>query len=57
MPTRICQRLGDYIPGGSPELVIGVIDDGVSINHPDLNNWVNPGEIPADSIDNDGNGW
>ncbi len=47
----------DYIPGGSSELVIGVIDDGVAINHPDLNNWINPGEIPADSIDNDGNGW
>lgn len=47
----------NIIPGGSPELVIGIIDDSVAIDHPDLNNWVNPGEIAADSFDNDGNGW
>ncbi len=47
----------DFFPGGSAELVIGIIDDGVAIDHPDLRNWINPGEIPADSIDNDGNGW
>ena len=47
----------DIMPGGSTELVIGIIDDGVSTDHPDLNNWINPGEVPADSIDNDGNGW
>ena len=47
----------DVMPGGSSELVIGIIDDGVSTNHADLNNWMNPGEVPADSIDNDGNGW
>ena len=35
-----------------------VIDTGVDYNHPDLkaNMWVNPGEIPGDGIDNDGNG-
>ena len=38
--------------------IVAVIDTGVDYNHPDLqaNMWVNPGEIPGDGIDNDGNG-
>ena len=38
--------------------LIAVIDTGVDYNHPDLdaNVWTNPGEIPGDGIDNDGNG-
>ncbi len=38
--------------------ITAVIDTGVDYNHPDLaaNMWVNPGEIPGDGIDNDGNG-
>lgn len=47
----------DINPGGSPDIVISVIDDGVQSNHPDLDIWTNPGEIPGDGIDNDGNGW
>ena len=41
-----------------PAVIVAVIDTGVDYNHPDLQNvmWVNPGEIPADGIDNDGNG-
>ncbi len=37
---------------------IAVIDDGFDIRHPDLipNLWVNTGEIPANNIDDDGNG-
>jgi subtilisin-like proprotein convertase family protein len=46
----------DVVQGGSPSFVIGVIDDGVA-SHPDLNLWVNPGEIAGNSIDDDGNGW
>ncbi|HMP17841.1 MAG TPA: S8 family serine peptidase, partial [Gemmatales bacterium] len=44
---------------GSPTVRIAVLDDGVQLNHPDLsaNIWVNPGEIPGDGIDNDGNGY
>jgi subtilisin family serine protease len=38
--------------------IIAVIDTGIDYNHPDLkpNMWTNPGEVPGDGIDNDGNG-
>lgn len=38
--------------------LIAIIDTGVDYNHPDLarNVWTNPGEVPGDKIDNDGNG-
>ncbi len=44
---------------GDSEIVVAVIDTGVDINHPDIadNIWTNPGEIPGDGIDNDGNGY
>jgi subtilisin family serine protease len=47
------------IQTGNPNTVIGVIDTGVDYNHFDLvgNIWTNPGEIDADGIDNDGNGY
>jgi subtilisin family serine protease len=39
--------------------VVAVIDTGVDIDHPDLQNslWTNPGETPGDDIDNDANGY
>jgi len=44
---------------GSPAVHVGIIDTGVQITHPDLadNIWVNPGEIPSNGIDDDGNGY
>lgn len=42
-----------------PEVVVAVCDDGFDYNHPDLANamWQNPGEIPGNGIDDDGNGF
>lgn len=44
---------------GSPKITIAIIDNGVLTTHNDLqaNLWTNTGEIPGDSIDNDGNGY
>jgi subtilisin family serine protease len=44
--------------GGGAGVVVGVIDEGVDISHPDLaaNIWTNPGEIPGNGVDDDGNG-
>lgn len=42
-----------------PEVVVGVIDTGVDINHPDLEDeiWKNPNEIPNNNTDDDKNGY
>jgi subtilisin family serine protease len=44
---------------GLSTIVVADIDTGGDYNHEDLaaNMWVNPGEVPGDSIDNDGNGY
>lgn len=44
---------------GSNDVVIAVIDTGVDYLHEDLreNMWVNPGEIPGNGIDDDGNNY
>ena len=43
----------------SDEVVVGVVDTGMDITHPDLaaNLWINPGEIAGNGIDDDGNGY
>ncbi len=47
----------DIHQGGNA--VVAIVDDAVFINHEDLqpNIWVNPGEIPNNGIDDDGNGY
>src|ERR1041385_7009603 len=44
---------------GAGRVVIGVIDQGIDINHQDLqaNIWTNPAEIAGNGVDDDGNGF
>ncbi len=44
---------------GSTNVIVGVIDTGIRYTHRDLTNqmWINPGEIPGNGIDDDGNGY
>ena len=43
---------------GNSGIIIAVLDTGIDYNHADLsgNIWINPGEIPNNGIDDDGNG-
>jgi type II secretion system protein G len=43
----------------APQAIVAVIDTGVDYRHPDLsaNIWANPDEVPANGIDDDGNGF
>jgi subtilisin family serine protease len=40
-------------------VTVAVLDSGIRLDHPDLapNLWTNAGEVAADGIDDDGNGW
>jgi subtilisin family serine protease len=44
---------------GSGDVYVAVLDQGIDVNHPDLapNIARNPGEIPANGLDDDGNGY
>src|SRR5262249_43903516 len=44
---------------GSSSILVAIIDTGIDYNHPDLaaNVYSNPGEIPANGLDDDGDGF
>jgi subtilisin family serine protease len=44
---------------GSSDVVVGVIDTGIALSHPDLasNLWTNEDEVPGNGLDDDGNGY
>ncbi len=43
----------------SPDVVVAVIDEGIQLDHPDLNDnlWINSNEISGNGIDDDNNGY
>lgn len=48
------------LTGGSPSIIVAIVDEGVKYTHPDLadNMWVNKAELNgAANTDNDGNGY
>ncbi len=47
------------ITRGHPAILVAVIDSGIDLEHEDIraNLWQNPGEVPANGRDDDGNGF
>jgi len=47
------------VTAGSPQTVVAVMDQGVNVDHPDLdgNVWTNPDEVPDNGVDDDQNGY
>lgn len=47
------------LANGGSDVVVAVLDSGIRYTHQDLaaNMWHNPGEVPTNGIDDDGNGY
>ena len=47
------------ITRGDASMPVAIIDTGIDLSHPDLKAklWVNPGEVPGNGLDDDGNGY
>jgi hypothetical protein len=59
-PIILTPRAWDVLsPGSWPTVVVGDVDSGIDLNHPDLvgHVWTNPGEIAGNGIDDDANGF
>ncbi len=56
--ARISAPAAWQVTTGSADVVVAVIDTGINYRHEDLvaNLWRNPGEIPDNGLDDDGNG-
>ncbi|MFO0808424.1 MAG: S8 family serine peptidase [Gemmataceae bacterium] len=56
---RISAPTAWNVTTGTGNTVVGMIDSGIDYSHIDLaaNMWHNPGEVPGDRLDNDGNGY
>ena len=48
----------DEVRAEDGDVIVAIVDEGFDVAHPDLapNLWVNPGEIPGNDLDDDGNG-
>jgi len=59
IPAVHADAVWDSVNGKDSTQVIAILDTGVDWLHPDLMNkiWINPGEIPGNGIDDDGNGF
>ena len=57
--TKISAPTAWDLSTGSPTVVVADIDTGMLYTHEDLaaNVWTNPGEIPGNGVDDDGNGF
>lgn len=58
LQTIQAEKAWDRTTGSRSGPIIAVLDTGIDASHPDLapNLWINPGEIPSNGIDDDGNG-